>query len=90
MQRLAQLQGEVALLKDIEDSAKMDLNELENEYDLKKKEIENMGLGKKELERRLQSLKIKHVEEVENWQKIDEKAKEDPGKTLMNSQRDMN
>ena len=77
MQRLTQMQGEVALLKDIEDSGKKERKELENEYELQKKEIENMGLEKKDLEKRLQNLKIKHEEEVENWQRIYEKAKEE-------------
>ena len=47
MQRLTQMQGEVALLKDIEDSAKKDLNELENEYKLQKKESKTWGWKRK-------------------------------------------
>ena len=45
-QHLKELQEGV---KDTEVSAKKDLKELENKYEVQKKEIENMGMEKKDL-----------------------------------------
>ena len=66
VQRSRKLQEEVDLLRDIESSAKKDLKDMKNEYEYQKKEIENMGLEKKDLKERLQKLKIKHEEEKQN------------------------
>ena len=44
----------------MEDSEKKGLEYLEKEYEAQKKKIENMGLEKKELEGRIQNLKMNH------------------------------
>ena len=64
MQRSRKLQEEVDLLRDIESSAEKDHRDMKNEYEQQKKKIENMGLEKKELEAKLQNLKLKHEEEL--------------------------
>ena len=62
--KLDDLRKEVDTLKDIEDSAEKHRKDLKIEYELQKKKIENMGLEKKELEARLQNLKLNHKEEL--------------------------
>ena len=58
---------------------------MKNEYEHQKKKIENMGLEKKDLEARLQKLKINHEEELNKLNKEYETAadelREDMGVT---------
>ena len=67
--KLDDLRKEVDILRDIEDSAEKDRKELKNEYEIQKKKIENMGLEKKELEARLQNLKLNHKKELNKLKK---------------------
>ena len=74
---LQKLKEEIDLLENIESSAKKDREKMENKYEVQKKEIENMGLVKKDLEKQLRNLKIKHREEIEEWElKYEESKKE--------------
>ena len=72
--RSRKLQEEVDLLRDIESSAEKDHRDMKNDYERQKKELENMGLEKKDLEVKLQNLKLKHEEEKENLKTIYETA----------------
>jgi len=64
-QDLKNLRTEIDVLRDMENSKREDYEYLEKEYDEQKKKIEKLGLGKRELEGRLQELKEEHKRETE-------------------------
>ena len=63
------LRNEIDVLRDMENSKREDFEYIEKEYEEQKKKIENLGLGKKELETRIQDLKNEHKKQTEEMRR---------------------
>ena len=61
---LQNLRKEIDLMRDMENHRREDYEYLEQQYEEQKKKIEDLGLGKRQLETRIQELKQEHKTEV--------------------------
>jgi len=68
-QDLKNLRSEIDVLRDMENSKREDYEYLENEYEEQKKKIEKLGLGKMQLETRIQELKKEHENKTKEMKK---------------------
>ena len=82
LDRLAEYQREVDMLKQIEESAEKDFKSLQEEYVKQREEIQQMNLTKRELERRLETNKEFYDEEIMKYIRKYETVREEATKEI--------